>query len=851
MIGGVALLGILGGGYFAYSKGYLAIPFLTPRTDQLFDKMVDSISDIKNAQYSIRLSVKGEPKSSKSTPIFPNKNGNANTNTTTNGNTNAPQSVTSVRLASDTVNANAGSHTNAEKASDSNANSSSNTNSYVIEDVGGNVGLGEADLGDSYLGMLSDIAGFTAYDTLFQNVPGDVDLSGGMTFYLEADEKPSEANGSIRIDGSYTGSDVSVSIDLEARKNNKDFYGIVNKFPSFFFVDASAIKGKWVKITPEDGVDWLSAETFDQLDTQKFIEALKSNLKRSLKEKVFTVKQKLPAEVIGGVKSEHYLIAIDLTKIVNVYDAYINEERAKGKDVTSDENIRDSLKKQESMDALKRIADNSRVEIWVDKVKGLLRQTKWELTVVPPENIEKLKGREFVLGMTLTLEKVNQTVDVDVPNQTIDLDEATRLLTGITKEEQQAQKQISRIGDLQRVLKAYKERIGTFPDSLDQLTTKIRELNDQCKKDAEQRRVNANANTNVNAYSYDIEYSTTNDYNCYLYAEYDKKPVNITDVYTKKPYGYAKDGNDFTVTYNMTLTDSAGLSYYKTIYANGKNTMTSKDVSTEMETSYEKYERESQELEQKEHAVPAVTDEEHPRGPSTATVTLVEYTDFECPFCGTFQSTMEKVMSAYGENVRWVVRQYPLSFHQHAEPAALAAICGRKLGTTEQYWRFVGDLFARARSNNSQITDALITQAAQAVGLNEASFSSCRTSAETKATLQNELNGGTTAGVTGTPTTFVIDANGKYLTTISGALTETSVMMTLDRYAKRSSKDSDADGISDAAEQYVYWTSSSKKDTDDDGYEDKIEVDGGYNPVGSGRASSDQLQRWGKTTPVS
>lgn len=571
------LLAVLGAGYFAYSKGYLAIPGITPKSDQLFDKMVDSISDIKNAQYSLRLSIKGEPRSSDATPIFLNANTNVN-------------GTKKTSLSNDVALADA---TNTNSGTNSEANGSANTNAFVLENVGSQVGLGEAGLGDSYLGAVGDLVGLSDSNQFFSVVPGDVNLTGGMTIYFEADKKLSEANGSIRIDGAYTGGDVSVSVDLEARKKGSDLYGIINKFPSFFFIDTSALKGKWVKMSPDDGTDVLDEDMFDQVDTVKFINALKTNLKRTLQAKVFTVKKQLPTEAIGGVQSQHYLIAIDPTKLVDVYDAYIKEQQAKGIEDTVAKEVRNGLKDPKNMATLQRIVDNTRMEVWVDKVNGFLRQTSWELTIVPPDGNERLKGRQFVLGMKLTLEKVNQPVSIDAPSPTIGIDEAERLITGITKEEQQAQKQMSRTRELQTVLKAYQSKVGSFPDSLDQLTPKMREWNAQCTKDAQAR--NANVNKNGNSNSYDdvgMNGEPYYDYNCYTYKQYAKKPVNTTDVYTGKPYSYRKDGSDFKVTYQLLLGNSTKLSYEKEAYAEGTNTMTSTDVSLEKETAYEQYQRE-------------------------------------------------------------------------------------------------------------------------------------------------------------------------------------------------------------------------------------------------------------------
>lgn len=551
-IGVIVLLGIGTGGYFAYSTGRISIPFLTPKADELFDKMVDSITEIKNAQYSVRLNLKSERRDSKATPLFQKKNSNENVNTSTTTNS---------------------------------------VNAYQIEDLGTTVGLGEPDLGSSYLGALLSLAEF---DELFQNVPGDVNFSGGVTIYVEANKQIKDADGSIKFDGTYTGGDISVGIDLEARKVGTDVFGIVNKFPSFFFIDPSAIKGKWVKLNDEDGNGWIEEDVYDQFDSQRIVNTLKTSLRNALKEKVFTVKRKLAPEAIAGVNSEHYLIALNPEKLPGLYETLINDRRSKGEDVKYLEQIRDELKKQEIMDVLKRIADNSSVEIWVDKVKGFLRQTKWQLTVVPPEGNERLQDKQFLLELQLTLEKVNQEVGVDKPSTTIDLDEASRLLTGISKEEQKFEKQTSRVREIRSSLRQYHDLTKTYPESIENLGEQLKKVTDECleqeKPERESFERNRNANINADLKKYHPNFTST----CgYVGLDQPATRISIADVYTNKPYGYTRDGDDFKLTYEIRLPpESNRFSYQRDSYADGTNTATSKDESVEKETSYEKSQKE-------------------------------------------------------------------------------------------------------------------------------------------------------------------------------------------------------------------------------------------------------------------
>ena len=144
-----------------------------------------------------------------------------------------------------------------------------------------------------------------------------------------------------------------------------------------------------------------------------------------------------------------------------------------------------------------------------------------------------------------------------------------------------------------------------------------------------------------------------------------------------------------------------------------------------------------------------VTADEHIRGDITkAKVVLVEYSDFECPFCSRHHPSMVQAMEEYGDDIAWVYRHFPLSFHPQARPSALASECAAEQG---KFWEYADELFA----NQDQLGDAYYTQLAGELGLNTGEFTECYESERYADIVDADQATGATAGVSGTPATFV------------------------------------------------------------------------------------------------
>jgi protein-disulfide isomerase len=161
------------------------------------------------------------------------------------------------------------------------------------------------------------------------------------------------------------------------------------------------------------------------------------------------------------------------------------------------------------------------------------------------------------------------------------------------------------------------------------------------------------------------------------------------------------------------------------------------------------------------------------KGPTTAPVTIVEFSDFQCPFCSRVTPTLEQVVTKYGNKVRLVFRQFPLPMHPNAAKAAEASLCANEQG---KFWEMHDAMF---KDQAGLAVDGLKTKAAGIAGLNAANFNSCLDSGKEAPAVKSDMQEGTKAGVNGTPAMFV---NGRF---INGAVSPDDLSKIIDDELKR------------------------------------------------------------------
>lgn len=142
--------------------------------------------------------------------------------------------------------------------------------------------------------------------------------------------------------------------------------------------------------------------------------------------------------------------------------------------------------------------------------------------------------------------------------------------------------------------------------------------------------------------------------------------------------------------------------------------------------------------------------EGHPsNGPAAAPVTLVEFSDFECPYCLQMTATLREVKEHYGDKIRVVFRQFPIpSLHAHAMRAAQASLCADEQG---RFWPMHDRLFEAPVKLDD---DALFAKASD-LGLDSDKFKECLSSGRHADRVQSDIQAGVSVGVTGTPALFV------------------------------------------------------------------------------------------------
>lgn len=171
------------------------------------------------------------------------------------------------------------------------------------------------------------------------------------------------------------------------------------------------------------------------------------------------------------------------------------------------------------------------------------------------------------------------------------------------------------------------------------------------------------------------------------------------------------------------------------------------------------------------------------RGDRNAKVSIIEYSDIECPFCSRNHSIMKQVLEKYNGQVNWVFRHFPLvSLHPNAPKDAEAVECAGELGGNDMFWKLLDKLFETASAKNGVPPEELPDLAAQ-VGMKKEDFKKCLDSGKYASKVQASEEEAINAGAQGTPYSVIVSGS-KNLPVTGGAIPLTELSPMIDQMLK-------------------------------------------------------------------
>lgn len=154
----------------------------------------------------------------------------------------------------------------------------------------------------------------------------------------------------------------------------------------------------------------------------------------------------------------------------------------------------------------------------------------------------------------------------------------------------------------------------------------------------------------------------------------------------------------------------------------------------------------------------AIDSSDFVEGKADGKVFVIEYSDPECPFCAQVSSTIKQLRTDYADKVGFVYRHFPLSqIHKNAFDESRAIACAGKIGGKEKFYQYIDTLYGYETSK--QTTEIPVTgkeDFARTIGLDMTAFGTCMKENQTAQIVTDSLNDGVTAGVQGTPSTFIL-----------------------------------------------------------------------------------------------
>lgn len=161
-----------------------------------------------------------------------------------------------------------------------------------------------------------------------------------------------------------------------------------------------------------------------------------------------------------------------------------------------------------------------------------------------------------------------------------------------------------------------------------------------------------------------------------------------------------------------------------------------------------------------------VTDSDNVKGDKNAPITIVDYSDYQCPYCIKYDGTLKQITAAYPTQVKWIYRHFPLPFHNAAKAASIAA---EAAGAQGKYWEFHDKIVANSQSDGRGLAEADLIKYATEIGLQVDQFKKGLKDQKYIGKVENDIASGNALKIQGTPASYLIDKSGN-IEPLQGAL---------------------------------------------------------------------------------
>src|SRR6266481_3124568 len=192
----------------------------------------------------------------------------------------------------------------------------------------------------------------------------------------------------------------------------------------------------------------------------------------------------------------------------------------------------------------------------------------------------------------------------------------------------------------------------------------------------------------------------------------------------------------------------------------------------QQEAQARELEKQEQVAREKAKNVRRVTESrDHIYGNPNAPISLIEYSDFECPFCKRFHSTPKEIVEAYGDKVNWIYRHFPLDMHNPgAQKEAEASECANHLGGNDAFWKYADAIYIRTESNGKGFPLSQLVPLAQEIGLDKTQFQECVERDKGALRVKEDIDESSEMGISATPTNILLNNETGEVILKSGAL---------------------------------------------------------------------------------